>query len=112
MKKEEKHKAIDSVVGISGKSGKDFVKYRRHSDYEVEGAPLGTYKTPPEYLHLKFIVKTEEEKEEFLKASEYIHNLCFIGYKKRFGKLEYESCDSDIMAVNWFMHLYLSLIHI
>jgi hypothetical protein len=82
------------------------IKYRRHSDYELKGAPLGTYIKEPEWIHVKFIVKTEEEKEELLKASEYLHNFCSIGYNSRFGKLRYESLDSDIMAVNWFMHLY------
>jgi len=100
-----KHQMIDSAVGISAKSGKD---YRRHSDYEVEGAPLGTYKESPEYLHFKIVVKTEEEKKEFLKASEYIHDFVVRGYEKRWSKIGFWGLDSDIMAVNWFMHLYES----
>jgi hypothetical protein len=84
---------------------KEDVKYKRHSDYEDGGDKAGQ---PTDYLHFKLIVKTEEEKQEFLKASEYIHYLSFSGYKTRFGKKGYESCDSDIMAVNWFMHLYVS----
>ena len=64
------------------------VKYRRHSDYQIGETP--------EYIHLKIIVKTEEEKQEMLKASKYIHDFSLYGL------------DADIMGVNRFMHLYMS----
>ncbi len=76
------------------------VIYRRHSDY-----PVGK---DPEYIHLKIIVKDDKERQEMLKASEYLHDFIVGGYQKRWGKYESFGLDSDIMGVNWFMHLYTS----
>ena len=80
---------------------KEEIKYRRHSDYEDEGVSPCTCKIPPEYLHFKLIVKTEEEKYEFIKASKYIHDFVVYGYEKRWSRRPFlDGLDSDIMAVN------------
>lgn len=81
------------------------VEYERHSYYEEKNLPQ-------DFLHFKLIVKTEEEKQEFLKASEYIHDFAIWGYENypsffdRLKKPVPYCLDSDIMAINWLMHLY------
>lgn len=74
------------------------VKYRRYSDYADD--------VVPDFIHMKIIVKTEEEKLEILKTSKYIHDFMIGGYEKRFGKFRWNGLDSDIMGVNWLMHIY------
>ena len=85
--------------------------YSRHWDYEnncfEDPNKPDEYKRyskkDPELPYWKIVVSNEEEKENLIKASEYIHSFMV---KDRFGN--WVGLDEDILWVSALMHLYVA----
>ena len=87
MKTFKQHKCIPKIDKETG-------IYRYPKDKTKPSGYADSKDIPPEYWSkIKFIVDSEQSKDQLLKALEYIHYL---------GEI-----DSDLMAVNILMHMYL-----
>lgn len=69
---------------------------KRYSHYEKRGELV-------QFINCKIVVPTEEDKEQILATSKYLHD---FGMQDKKGN--YCGLNSDILGVNLFMHIYTS----